>query len=104
MLGLRVSRQSMIESTRDTMKYMFLWRWLLVALLWCAATWTANLMAFNWWAAAGPPTPTPEQYEHKGNLFFAATCVLFGAGVLISYFNFRRLRANGASRGQKSPS
>lgn len=51
------------------------WRWALAALLFAGACWTGNLSLFNWWAAGGPPTPQPEVFEHRGNVFFLVTVV-----------------------------
>jgi hypothetical protein len=65
-------------------------RWLLVAVLVAASLWTANLTLYNWWAAGGPPTPHPELYEQRGNVFAVATLVLFGAAVGVGVFNWKR--------------
>lgn len=65
-------------------------RWLLAAVLLLAAGWCLNLMLFNWWAAGGPPTPHRELYEHRGNVFCAATAVLFAGFVSVVVMNLCR--------------
>lgn len=65
-------------------------RWLLAAVLLLAAGWSLNLTLFNWWAAGGPPTPQPELYELRGNVFLAATVVLFAGFVSVVVINVRR--------------
>jgi hypothetical protein len=65
-------------------------RWLFpIALVVCSG-WLANLAVFNWWAAGGPPTVRPENFEHRGNLFFFAACVTFLAAVVFFWLNLRR--------------
>jgi len=70
-----------------------LWRWALLALLVAGACWAGNLTLFNWWAAGGPPTPQPEVYEQRGNLFFALTVALLLLALLLVVVNLRRSRA-----------
>jgi len=41
--------------------------------------WALYLTAFNYWAAGGPPTPHPEIYRMRGEIFFGIACVLFVA-------------------------
>jgi hypothetical protein len=55
-----------------------------------AAGWSFNLTLYNWWAAGGPPVPHPELYEHRGNVFCAATAVLFAGFVSVVVMNLRR--------------
>ena len=70
-----------------------LWRWALPVLLAAGACWTGNLALFNWWAAGGPPTPHPEIYEQRGNLFFLLTLALLLVAVLLAVINAGRRRA-----------
>lgn len=65
-------------------------RWLLAIVLLAVSLWTANLTLFNWWAAGGPPTPNPQQYATRGNVFAVATLLLFSAAVGIGVFNWKR--------------
>lgn len=69
-----------------------LWRWALPVLLVVRACWTGNLTLFNWWAAGGPPTPHPEIYEQRGNLFFGLTVALLLAALVLVVVNIRRKR------------
>lgn len=78
-----------------------IWRWLLVVFLFGASCWFANLTLYNWWAAGGPPTPHPEVYARRGNLFLFVTCCLFLAAVLLAWIN---LRARRRLRGSMLPS
>jgi len=48
-------------------------------LLLLAVLWAMYLTAFNYWAGGGPPTPHPEIYRMRGNIFFGIACVLFVA-------------------------
>ena len=53
-------------------------------ILFLAFLWSLNLTAFNYWASGGPPTPDPEIYRMRGNIFFGIACVFFVAfGVCI---------------------
>lgn len=65
-------------------------RWIFAALLLAASLWAANLTLYNYWAAGGPPTPNPQMYETRGNIFAVATLVLFGAAVGLGLFNWKR--------------
>jgi hypothetical protein len=65
-------------------------RWSLAFVLLAVSIWTANLTLFNWWAAGGPPTLNPQQYVMRGNIFAAATLVLFGSAVGLGVFNWKR--------------
>jgi hypothetical protein len=65
-------------------------RWLAIFGLLAVSVWTANLTLFNWWAAGGPPTPNPQQFATRGNVFAIATLLLFGAAVGLAVFNWRR--------------
>jgi hypothetical protein len=47
------------------------YRIVLVTLLLAAALYFFYLASFNWWAAGGPPTPNPQFFEVRGNVFFA---------------------------------
>ena len=40
-------------------------RWIIVTVLVAVSLWTANLTLYNWWAAGGPPTPNPQEYESR---------------------------------------
>jgi len=48
-------------------------------LLLLAFLWSLYLTAFNYWAGGGPPTPHPEIYRMRGNIFFGIACALFVA-------------------------
>jgi len=61
-----------------------------VAVLFAAALWAGNLTLYNWWAAGGPPTPNPQMYATRGNIFAVATLVLFGAAAALGVFNWKR--------------
>lgn len=67
-------------------------RWLLVAVLLCLAGWSANLALFNWWVAGGPPTPNPQLYERRGNLWCGVTLLLVVASGVMIAKNVRRSR------------
>lgn len=69
-------------------------RWLLVVVLIGGFCWFANLTAFNWWAAGGPPTPHPEYFAGRGNLFAIVACLLLIAAIVLSVTNVRRMRAS----------
>jgi hypothetical protein len=63
-----------------TKRQIILW---LSAVLFAALTlWSAKLAAFNWWAAGGPPSDTPENFVLRGNAFFAAAVCSLGLTVL----------------------
>ncbi len=70
------------------------WRWLLVVILLLGFLWFANLTAFNWWAAGGPPTPEPEKsrFIFCGNVSFGISCLLFvsAMGVAINIYRRRK--------------
>lgn len=66
-------------------------RWIVVATLLAISIWTANLTLYNWWAAGGPPTPNPQEYESRGNLFAVVTLLLFSAAIVVA---LRRSRVN----------
>ena len=76
------------------------WYWALMALLVAGAFWTGNLALFNWWAAGGPPSPQPEVYEQRGNIFFALTVALLLLAFLLVVVNRKR---NKASRTNQEP-
>lgn len=63
---------------------------MLAIVLLAVSVWTANLTLFNWWAAGGPPTPNPQQYATRGNIFAVATLLLFSAAVGIGVLNWKR--------------
>lgn len=65
-------------------------RWALFVVLIVATCWAANLTLYNWWAAGGPPTPNPQQFAARGNIFAVATLLLFGAAVGLGVFNWKR--------------
>ncbi len=69
-----------------------IWRWIGAGMLLLASLWFGNLTLFNWWAAGGPPTPHPETYALRGNIFFVLTCLLFVGFVTLSILNIRRRR------------
>ncbi len=75
-----------------------LWRWALPTLLVVGACWTGNLTLFNWWAAGGPPTPHPEIYEQRGNLFFALTVLMALLALAALFINLRRKRSGRTKR------
>jgi hypothetical protein len=52
--------------------------------------WALYLTAFNYWAAGGPPTPHPEIYRMRGNIFFGIACVLFVAFAVCLWSLVRR--------------
>lgn len=54
------------------------------------AVWSAKLMAYNWWAAGGPPVPNAEAYAARGNAFALAAFALVALGVLILVRFFSR--------------
>jgi uncharacterized membrane protein YphA (DoxX/SURF4 family) len=66
--------------------------WVVVAILIVAAFWTANLTVYNWWAAGGPPTANPKQFEMRGNAFAVLTLLLFSGAIAIRLFNRKRSR------------
>lgn len=65
-------------------------RWGLALVLLAVSIRTANLTLFHWWSAGGPPTPNPEQYAMRGNVFGVVTLLLFGAAVGLGLFNWKR--------------
>ncbi|MCI0409637.1 MAG: hypothetical protein L0191_13925 [Acidobacteria bacterium] len=85
------------------MRRRALWRWLLAGLLLAAACWSANLTAYNWWAAGGPPTPHPDLYAARGNRFFFVTCFLLLAAVLLVWINVRARRRRSEPPSEVSP-
>jgi hypothetical protein len=42
--------------------------------------WTLNLTIYNWWAAGGPPNPSPALYEARGNRFAVMSVLAALAG------------------------
>lgn len=71
-------------------KENMIWRWTIAGLLLLSSLWFGNLALFNWWAGGGPPTPHPEIYALRGNIFFALACLLFVGFVTLSILNIRR--------------
>ena len=67
-----------------------IWRWLLGATLLLISGWSMYMALFNWWAAGGPPSPHPETYAFRGNVFFGLACLLFVAFVVVAVTNYRR--------------
>lgn len=65
-------------------------RWLVVAVLMVASVWMANVTLFNWWAAGGPPTPNPQQFETRGNVFAIVTLLLLSAAVAVALLNRKK--------------
>jgi membrane protein DedA with SNARE-associated domain len=65
-------------------------QWIVVATLLAISIWTANLTLYNWWAAGGPPTPNPQEYESRGNIFAVVTLLLFSAAVAVALLNRKR--------------
>lgn len=65
-------------------------RWILVVVLLVGSLRTANLTLYNYWAAGGPPTPNPEMYETRGNIFAVVTLFFFAAAVGLGVINWRR--------------
>jgi hypothetical protein len=51
-------------------------RWLLLITLLMGFLWTANVAAYNWWAAGGPPVPNPELYARRALIFSVVSGVL----------------------------
>ena len=69
-------------------------RWLFIVLLIAGACWTANLALYNWWAAGGPPTANPQQFETRGNVFAVVTLLLIGSAIAVGVVNWKRSRRN----------
>jgi hypothetical protein len=67
-------------------------RWGIALVLLAVSVWTANLTLYNWWAAGGPPTPNPQMYETRGNIFAVVTLLLFSAAVAVALLNWKRSR------------
>lgn len=65
-------------------------RWIIVTVLVAVSLWTANLTLYNWWAAGGPPTPNPQEYESRGNIFAVVTLLLFSAAIAVALLNRKR--------------
>jgi len=59
-------------------------------LLLLAFLWFLYLTAFNYWAGGGPPTPHPEIYRMRGNIFSGIACVLFVALAVCLWILVRR--------------
>lgn len=68
------------------------WRWVAVVVMLAASIWLAYLAAYNWWAAGGPPTPHPDVYATRGNVFFALALLSLVASVLVAVLAVRRRR------------
>ena len=64
--------------------------WLATFLLLLAFLWFLYLTAFNYWAGGGPPTPHPELYRMRANIFFEIACVLFVAFAVCLWSLVRR--------------
>lgn len=67
-------------------------RWVIAVGLLLGSLWFGNLAFFNWWAAGGPPTPHPETYAQRGNIFFILTCLFFLSFVIMTLLNIRRTK------------
>jgi hypothetical protein len=65
-------------------------RWILALVLLLGSLWMGNLAFFNWWAAGGPPTPHPETYVFRGNIFFALACLFIVSFVIVVAMNVKR--------------
>jgi hypothetical protein len=66
--------------------------WFTTILLLLVFLWCLNLTAFNYWASGGPPTPHPEIYRMRGNVFFGIACVLFVAFLICLRSLIRRTK------------
>ncbi len=66
------------------------WRWITVIALLATSIWLGYLGAFNWWAAGGPPTPHPEVYATRSNVFFGLAAVSLAAAVVVTVITLRR--------------
>lgn len=69
-----------------------IWRWVIAAGLLVSSLWFGNLTLYNWWAAGGPPSPHPEIYAFRGNVFLVLTCLFFVGFVTLVVLNIRRLK------------
>jgi hypothetical protein len=60
-------------------------RWVLFLVLVAWTLWSASLTVMYIWAAGGPPTPHPETYARRANLYLVVTGVSFvaAAGLLV---------------------
>jgi len=81
-----------VTSEADRMKPSGVFAWSAVVILIAAACWTANLTFYNWWAAGGPPTATPKQFEMRGNAFAVVTLLLFAGAIAVGLINRKRSR------------
>ncbi len=76
------------------------WRCVAVVAMLLASIWLGYLAAFNWWAAGGPPTPHPDVYATRGNVFFALAFLCLAASILVAVLTVqRRRRLKDRSRG-----
>ena len=59
-------------------------RWIVAAALVFASAWPAQLAAFHYWAAGGPPTPEPAKSRHAkwGDTFAVTTLALWASAAL----------------------
>ncbi len=73
------------------------WRWVAVGGLVLAFLWSANLTLYNAWAAGGPPTPHPEVYLARANLFLVISCLLLVAIGALVWISVRRARREKAA-------
>ena len=66
-----------------------LWRWLADIALLLLSLWFGNLALANWWAAGGPPTPNPETYAFRGNIFIVVAVLCFIGFVFLLVMNIK---------------
>jgi len=60
-------------------------RWSASLLLIAAGLWSLNLAAFNAWVAGGPPTPYPEVYARRSDVFFIVSLSFFVLALMVAW-------------------
>ncbi len=65
-------------------------RWCGAAFLLILCLWFAYLTMYNLWAAGGPPTPNPQTYATRANVFLALACASFASFLVIVVQNLQR--------------
>ena len=88
-LALQCDRATTDGGTSE-MKWSKFFQFVIGIACFALALWSAKLMAYNWWAAGGPPVKNAQEYAARGNAFAFAALVLGAAGVVFIVRFFRR--------------
>ncbi len=70
------------------------WPWVADIVLLLLSLWFGNLAFANWWAAGGPPNPSPNSYAFRGNIAFIIAVLCFIGFIVLLVMNIKRMKAS----------